>query len=63
MDLTTFDVSDVPESNAQPGMMLELIGDHHTVDDLAREADTIGYEILTNLGKRYQRRYIGAVAG
>ena len=62
MDLTTFDVSDVPESNAQPGMMLELIGDHHTVDDLAREADTIGYEILTNLGKRYQRRYIGAVA-
>ena len=63
MDLTTFDVSDVPESAAQPGMMVELIGDIHTVDDVAHEADTIGYEILTNLGKRYQRRYIGAVAG
>ena len=63
MDLTTFDISDVPESAARPGMMLELLNDRHTVDDLAHEADTIGYEILTNLGKRYQRIYIGAVAG
>ena len=62
MDLTTFDVSDVPESAAQPGMMLELINDRYTVDDLAREADTIGYEILTNLGKRYQWQYMGEVA-
>jgi len=61
MDLTTFDVSDVPEHTAQPGMMLELINDRHTVDDLAREAGTIGYEILTNLGNRYQRQYKGAV--
>jgi alanine racemase len=63
MDLTTFDVSDVPESATQPGMMIELLNERHTVDDLAREADTIGYEVLTNLGKRYQRRYIGAVDG
>ena len=63
MDLTTFDISDVPESAAQPGTMLELLNDRHTVDDLAREADTIGYEILTNLGNRYQRHYIGAVDG
>jgi len=63
MDLTTFDITDVPESAAQPGMMVELLNDRYTVDDLAREADTIGYEILTNLGKRFQRRYIGAVAG
>jgi alanine racemase len=62
MDLTTFDVSDVPESAAQPGMMLELLNDHHTVDHLAREANTISYEILTNLGKRYHRQYVGAVA-
>jgi alanine racemase len=59
MDLTTFDVTDVPESDCQPGMMIDLINDRHTVDDVAREAETIGYEILTNLGNRYQRRYLG----
>ena len=61
MDLTTFDVTDVPEEATRPGMMIELLNERHTVDDLAREADTIGYEILTNLGKRYHRQYIGAV--
>jgi len=57
MDLTTFDVTDVPENAVQPGMMLELLNDRYTVDDLAREADTIGYEVLTNLGTRYQWEY------
>ena len=63
MDLTTFDVSDVPEAAARPGMMLELLNDKYTLDDMAREADTIGYEILTNLGSRYHRVYEGAVSG
>ena len=31
-----------------------------SVDDMARDAGTIGYEILTNLGTRFQRRYAGA---
>lgn len=57
MDLTTFDVTDVP---ANPGDRLELIGPHHGPDALALEARTNGYEILTSLGRRYQRRYIGA---
>ena len=60
MDLTTFDVTDIPENAAQPGMMLELLNDRHTVDDLANEANTIGYEILTNLGPRYERIYVGS---
>lgn len=63
MDLTTFDVSDLPESAARPGMMIELINDRYTADDVARDADTIGYEVLTNLGKRYQRQYKGTVTG
>ena len=29
------------------------------VDTLAEAAGTIGYEILTSLGPRYTRRYIG----
>ncbi len=62
MDLTTFDVSAVAESAAQPGQFIEVIGTTHTVDDLAREAGTVGYEILTSLGSRYHRRYLPAPA-
>ena len=59
MDLITFDVSDVPQDQAHPGQWIEMIGTHHTVDDMARDADTIGYEILTSLGRRYHRVYKG----
>lgn len=54
MDLITVDVTDLPEA---PGY-LTLIGPHQSVDQLAQAAGTIGYEILTSLGHRYQRRYI-----
>jgi len=57
MDLVTFDVSAAP--GVQPGDLIELIGPDHTVDDLAAEAGTIGYEILTALGRRYCRSYKG----
>jgi alanine racemase len=60
MDLTTFDVTD---TNAQPGDQLTVIGPEHDADAAAIEAGTNGYEILTSLGRRYQRRYIGAVTG
>jgi alanine racemase len=58
MDLITFDVTGVPERFARAGERIELIGTGHTVDDLAAEAGTIGYEILTALGPRYHRTYI-----
>ena len=54
MDLMTVDVTDLDEV---PGY-LTLIGPHQTVDQLAGVAGTIGYEILTSLGARYQRRYL-----
>lgn len=57
MDLITLDVSAAP--NARPGDSVELIGPHHDVDALAAEAGTIGYEILTSLGRRYRRHYTG----
>ncbi len=63
MDLITLDVSDVPPEQAAPGAFAELIGDHHPADALAREAGTIGYEILTGLGRRYHRIYTGGVKG
>ena len=60
MDLITFDVSSLPEDAVQPGLTIDLLNDSYTADDLAHDAETIGYEILTNLGNRYERRYIGA---
>jgi alanine racemase len=59
MDLTTFDVTDVPE--AAPGDRLLLIGgEGNTPDDIAARCGTIGYEVLTSLGARYQRLHEGA---
>jgi alanine racemase len=56
MDLITADVTDLLEL---PGV-LSVLGPDQTVDDLAARAGTIGYEILTSLGPRYERRYSGA---
>lgn len=61
MDLATFDVTDHPA--ALPGRILELIGPEHDADALAREAGTSGYEMLTSLGRRYHRRYLGGRQG
>ncbi len=59
MDLTTLDVSRVPDDQTRPGAMVELIGPHNPVDQVAADAATIAYEILTNLGRRYHRVYTG----
>jgi alanine racemase len=39
-----------------------LIGEGITVDELAHHFGTIGYEVLTSLGKRYARVYKGGAA-
>ena len=46
------DLTDVPDA-------LDLLNAAQTVDTLADNAGTIGYEILTSLGVRYTRTYIG----
>ena len=61
MDLTTLDVTAVPELAV--GDRIEMIGPRNTVDRLAAAAGTIGYEILTGLGARYRRRYLGGPHG
>ena len=62
MDLITLDVTAIAPERVTPGALVDLIGPHHSVDALAGEAGTIGYEILTSLGRRYRRRYVGAAA-
>jgi len=62
MDLTVFDVSDIPEGETRPGALVDLIGPLKPIDSVAAEAGTIGYEMLTSLGRRYRRRYLPADA-
>ncbi len=59
MDLITLDVSSVPEELAHRGAWVELIGPNVPAHVLAAHAGTIDYEVLTNLGRRALRRYIG----
>ncbi len=58
MDLTAFDVTDIPPDEIAEGDWVELFGRTIPVDDVARAAGTIGYELLTGLGSRYARNYI-----
>lgn len=55
MDLLTVDITDLTSQPEQ----LDILNTHQTVDKLAANAGTIGYEILTSLGARYKRDYIG----
>ena len=56
MDLTTYDVTDFPA--IMPGSWLNVIGPARTPDDIARDAGTNGYEVLTSLWSRYARTYV-----
>ena len=55
MDLICVDITDL----GHDPKTIQLLGPQQGVDDLAGNAGTIGYEILTSLSARYTRRYIG----
>ncbi|MCK6417983.1 MAG: alanine racemase [Alphaproteobacteria bacterium] len=60
MDLTTVDLSDVPsDQRPKPGDMMEVLGPHQSPEQLGRDGGSFDYEVLTSLGPRYERRYIG----
>jgi alanine racemase len=62
MDSMTLDVSRLPTHVLAPGSLVDLIGPNCPLDTVAASASTIGYEILTSLGHRYHRRYVGGDA-
>jgi alanine racemase len=62
MDMLTLDVSAVAPEAAYPGAMVELLGDHVRLDEVAAAAGTISYELLARLGARWTRRYDGGTA-
>jgi alanine racemase len=59
MDLTTVDVTDLPASLIDAATDAEVICDARPPDAVAADAGTIGYELLTRLGQRFARRWIG----
>ena len=61
MDSITLDVSALPEGTLKLGSLVELIGTHQTLEQVAQDAGTISYEILTSLGHRYHRNYINDI--
>jgi alanine racemase len=60
MDVLAADVTDLPDGTVRRGDFATLIGDGMSVDDVAAAMGTIGYEVLTHLGRRYHRVYKGA---
>ena len=64
MDLTVVDASALPAERLAPGGFAEIIGPGlngvgQDIDALAESAGTIGYEVLTALGRRHRRVYKG----
>jgi alanine racemase len=59
MDLLAIDITELPDNAARRGDLATLIGGEITVDALAAAVGTIGYEVLTSLGRRYHRVYRG----
>jgi alanine racemase len=59
MDSVCVDVTDLPDGAARRGEFATLLSEKNGVDELATAAGTIGYEILTSLGRRCQRIYVG----
>ncbi|WOC16857.1 alanine racemase [Pseudochrobactrum sp. MP213Fo] len=61
MDSITLDITALPEGTLKLGSLVELIGERQTLEQVARDAGTISYDILTALGHRYHRTYINNV--
>jgi alanine racemase len=57
MDLMSVDATGAPA--LAPGSVVEVLGGPDGIDRLAEAAGTIGYEVLTRLGRRYERVYTG----
>lgn len=57
MDMVAVDISNIPESQITEQTRAEFINNIQTVDDIASQCNTIGYEIFTRIGRRIQRVY------
>ncbi len=58
MDYIIVDVSKIKFENIKVGDWVELIGKNISLDEIARKANTIPYEILNSIGNRVKKSYI-----
>ena len=65
MDLLALDLTAVPEALCQsmereiePGLCVDILSKRQGANELAEAANTISYEVLTSLGRRYERLYV-----
>jgi alanine racemase len=59
MDLITVDVTGIDPKLTQPGRYADVLNADYGVDAFAHDAGTIAYEVLTQLGGRFNRVYRG----
>src|SRR3546814_15219593 len=55
MDSLTIDIGGLADGSVSDGDLVELLGPSQTLADVARDAGTIAYEILTGLGAQHSR--------
>ncbi len=59
MDMLAVNVSGISKEKCSAGNYVTLIGGGITLEEVAEKSGTIPYEILTSLGHRYYRDYVG----
>lgn len=59
MDSITVDVTDIPATVIENAQSATVLGESYPLARMAADANTIGYEILTQLGTRPARQYLG----
>ena len=59
MDTTVFDVTGVALSQPAEQSWISVLDEHLTLSRVSRRAGALGYEVLTSLGGRYRRIYLG----
>ena len=57
MDLVTLDLSRFQKKDIQINNRIEIINDQNNINQICVNIGTIPYEVLTNLGHRYSRKY------
>ena len=59
VQVITVDVTELGDTGIARGHLVDLIGEELPLESIGARAGTIGYEVLTRLGKRFHRVYVG----
>ena len=58
MDSITIDVTDIPADIMLKAETVALLSNLYSIEDMANDANTVPYEILTGISHRARRRYL-----